>query len=161
MELDAFLERYLNAGNGRSAAAFADVVTDDVVWDDPALPRPARGRGEFEAFLATSWRAFPDLRFDQGPGFASREGDRMVFSWRMYGTNTGPLDPPGFAATGKAIDVVGMDLVRLDAEDRIADYRAFYDMQGLTRQLGLMPPPGSRTEQALVGLQKVGAKVRR
>ena len=78
----------------------------------------------------------------------------------MFGTNTGPLDPPGFAPTGRAIDVHGMDLVT-HADGRIADYRAFYDMQGLAQQLGLVPAPGSRGQRALVGLQRLGAKAKR
>jgi steroid delta-isomerase-like uncharacterized protein len=157
--LAGFVERYLAAWNSRSAAPFGELVTDDVIWDDPALAQPARGRSSFEGFLAASWRAFPDLAFDMGAGFLAVEGDRAAFSWRMFGTNTGPLDPPGFAPTGRSIDVHGMDLVRM-VDGRIADYRAFYDMQGLVRQLGLVPPPGSRAERALVSVQRVGAKVR-
>jgi steroid delta-isomerase-like uncharacterized protein len=155
-----FVERYVAAWNSRSAAPFGELVTDDVVWDDPALPQPARGRKEFESFLATSWRAFPDLAFDEGAGFLAVDGDRAAFSWRMFGTNSGPLDPPGFAPTGRSIDVHGMDLVRM-VDGRIADYRAFYDMQGLAQQLGLVPAPGSRGQRALVGLQKLGAKAKR
>jgi steroid delta-isomerase-like uncharacterized protein len=157
--LAAFVERYLAAWNSRSAAPFGELVTDDVVWDDPALPQPARGRAEFEGFLATSWRAFPDLAFDRGADFLAVEGDRAAFSWHMAGTNSGPLDPPGFAPTGRSIDVHGMDLVRM-VDGRIADYRAFYDMQGLVRQLGLVPAPGSRGERALISMQRLGAKVR-
>ncbi len=56
----------------------------------------------------------------------------------MFGTNTGPLDPPGFAPTGRAIDVHGMDLVRME-DGRIADYRAFYDMQGLAQPARARP----------------------
>lgn len=159
--LGAFLERYLAAWNGHDADAMVPLVTADVVWDDPALPAPARGVAELQEFMRTSWRAFGDLAFETPEQhLATVEGERATFTWRMRGTHTGALDPPGFAATGRTIDVTGVDIVRI-REGRIADYRAFYDVQGLSRQLGLVPAPGSGGERALVALQRAGARLRR
>jgi hypothetical protein len=46
-------------------------------------------------------------------------------------------------------------------DDLVARYRAAYDSTGLSRQLGLVPERDSRAERALVGLQRVGARLRR
>ena len=38
-------------------------------------------------------------------------------------------------------------------------YRAFYDMNDLARQLGIVPPPGSRAERGMVALQRLQARL--
>jgi len=159
IDLAQFCARYLAAWNGRDATAMGDLVTDDVVWVDPALPEPARGPAAVQEFMREAWVAFPDLRFDEGdePHF-SVAGDRVAWRWRMRGTNTGPIDPPGFAPTGRAIDVEGVDLWTM-RDGRIARYRAFYDFNALAVQLGLAPAPGSRMEKGMVALQRLGARV--
>src|SRR3954467_10900564 len=61
IDLAQFCARYLAAWNGRDATAMGDLVTDDVVWEDPALPEPARGPAAVQEFLREAWVAFPDL----------------------------------------------------------------------------------------------------
>jgi hypothetical protein len=46
-------------------------------------------------------------------------------------------------------------------DGRIARYRAFYDMNDLARQLGIVPPPGSRAERGMVALQRLQARLGR
>jgi steroid delta-isomerase-like uncharacterized protein len=156
-----FTTGYLAAWNGRDASAMAPFVTDDIEWHDPALPTPARGPAEVQQFMETSWRAFPDLRFSEpDPPHLSINGELVAWAWRMEGTMRGPLDPPGFAPTNRRMAVDGVDLWRL-RDGRIAHYRAFYDMTDLARQLGIMPPAGSRAERATVGLQRLQARAQR
>jgi steroid delta-isomerase-like uncharacterized protein len=158
-ELAQFCARYLAAWNGRDATAMGDLVTDDVVWEDPALPEPARGADAVQEFMREAWVAFPDLRFDESDEpHLTADGDRVAWRWRMRGTNTGPIDPPGFAPTGRAIEIEGVDLWTM-RDGRIARYRAFYDFNALAVQLGLAPAPGSRMEKAAVSLQRLGARV--
>jgi len=159
--LQGFLERYEAAWNGRDARAMDALVTEDIVWFDPALAQPARGRAEVRAFMETSWRAFPDLRFSEAdPPFRAEDGDRVAWAWRMRGTFQAALDPPGFAPTGRAMDVRGMDewLMR---DGQIAHYRAYYDANELARQLGIVPERGSGGERAMVALQRVQARLQR
>jgi steroid delta-isomerase-like uncharacterized protein len=156
--LEAFCARYLAAWNDHDAIAMASLVTDDVVWEDPALPEPARGVLEVQEFMRASWTGFPDLRFDASERpHRSVEGDQVAWRWRMRGTMTGPLDPPGFAPTGRAMEVDGVDLWTL-RDGRICRYRAFYDMNDVARRLGIAPPPGSRAERAMVALQRLQAR---
>jgi len=44
---------------------------------------------------------------------------------------------------------------------RIAGYRAFYDMNEVARQLGIVPAPGSRAERGMVALQRPKARLSR
>ena len=64
-ELRDFLRRYQAAWNGCDTVAMAQLVTDDIVWMDPALPEPARGIPAVQEFMRVSFRAFPDMRFSE------------------------------------------------------------------------------------------------
>ena len=152
-----FAERYVEAWNSHDADRIEPLVIRDVVWLDPALPEPARGLDEVKELMRSAWVAFPDLRFTSGPLWLDPHEDSMSWAWRMEGTHDGPLDPPGFAPTGRRIDVDGIDV--WDFEDgRIRRYRAYYDMADVARQLGVMPPPGSRGERVGVMLQRASAR---
>ncbi|MDQ4125262.1 MAG: ester cyclase [Actinomycetota bacterium] len=157
--LREFTQRYMAAWNGRDASAMDALVTDDIVWFDPALPHPNRSRADVRRFMEASWRAFPDLRFSEPDRpLLAEEGDQVAWAWRMRGTFTGgALEPPGFAPTGRPMDVTGIDQWEM-RDGRIAHYRAFYDVNDLARQLGIVPPAGSAGEKAMVALQRVQAR---
>jgi steroid delta-isomerase-like uncharacterized protein len=156
-----FVAGFMAAWNGHDASAMAPFVTDDVEWHDPWLLEPARGLAEVQASMEDSWSAFPDLRFfEPDPPHLSISGELVAWAWRMEGTMRGPIYPPGFAPTGLRMAVDGVDLWRL-RDGRIAHYRAYYDMTDLLRQLGIMPPPGSRAERATVRLQRLQARGQR
>src|SRR3954454_11271686 len=161
LDLAQFCARYLAAWNGHDATAMADLVTDDIVWEDPALPGPARGVPAVQEFMRAAWVTFPDLRFDETDDpHCSFDGERVAWRWRMRGTMTGPIRPPGFAPTGRAMEVEGVDLWTM-RDGRIARSRAYYDMNELARQLGIAPPPGSTGERVVVALQKLQARLLR
>ena len=159
--LQEFTQRYQAAWNGRDASAMDALVTDDVEWIDPALPEPLHGPAAVRGFMEDSWRAFPDLRFDEpDPPFLVENGDEVAWAWRMHGTFNGPMDPPGFAPTGRTMTVQGIDqwIMR---DGKIARYRAYWDVMDLAVQLGIMPAPGSRAEKATVALQRLQARFMR
>jgi predicted ester cyclase len=112
--------------------------------------------------MEDSWAAFPDLRFaEPDPPFLTERGDQVMWAWRMTGTFTGrPIDPPGFAPTGRAMSVLGVDLWIM-RDGRIADYTAVYDANDLARQLGIVPEPGSSVERGMVAMQKLQARFMR
>jgi len=160
-ELRELVQRYEAAWNGCDTDAMAQLITDDIVWTDPALPAPARGVAEVQEFMRTSFRAFPDLRFSEpDPPAMAASGDLVLWAWHMEGTHRGVIDPPGFAPTGRAIRVDGVDQWMMRG-GRIAHYRAFYDMNDLARQLGIVPPPGSRAERGMVAFQRLQARLGR
>lgn len=139
----------------------AQLITDDIVWMDPALPEPARGIPAVQEFMRVSFRAFPDLHFGEpNPPHLTVTGDLVSWAWTMEGTMRGPVEPPGFAPTGRRMRMDGVDLWTM-RDGRIARYRAFYDMTELARQLGIMPPAGSRAERAIVTLQRLQARLQR
>jgi steroid delta-isomerase-like uncharacterized protein len=160
-QMRAFVERYAAAWNSCDTGAMAQLITEDIVWADPALAEPARGIGEVQEFMRTSFRAFPDLHFGEPqPPALAVSGDVVLWRWYMEGTQRGPIDPPGFAATGRRMRVDGVDQWTM-RDGRIALYRAFYDMNDVARQLGIVPAPGSAAERGMVALQRLQARLGR
>ncbi len=157
--LREFDRRYMKAWNSRSSAAVAACTHPDVIWIDPALSEPARGSEAVAEFAAASLAAFPDLTFEQAGAIAIADDSRAAYiPWRMHGTNTGPLDPPGFAATGRSIELSGFDVWQF-RDGSIWRYEAIYDFAEMGRQLGLMPPRGGATERTMVAAQRFRAKL--
>ena len=89
-----------------------------------------RGR---DSLLDASWRhsAFPDGRFAVEDTIA--EGDRVAVRWTFHGTNTGEY--LGAAATGRAIHVTGINILRIE-KGRIAEMWIQADDLGEREQLG-------------------------
>jgi steroid delta-isomerase-like uncharacterized protein len=156
-----FVVGYRAAWNNHDPQRVASHVAEDITWEDPALPEPARSRSEVADFVAAACTSFPDYSFSE-PGRSAISDNRMVgyLPWRMTGTNTGPIDPPGFAPTGRSFSIDGVDILQFRG-GLIWRYRALYDFTDLGRQLGLVPTPGSRAERAMVRFQRLAAKVRR
>ncbi len=160
-QLRGFVERYVAAWNRCDTGAIAELITEDVVWADPALPEPARGVAEVQEFMRASFRAFPDLRFSEpDPPVLAATEDAVLWAWHMEGTNRGVIDPPGFAPTGRVMRVDGVDRWTM-RDGRIAGYRAFYDMNDLARQLGIVPAAGSTAERGMAALQRLQARLSR
>src|SRR5207244_3213351 len=94
VELRSFVERYLAAWNGCDTDAMAQLITEDIVWADPALPEPARGVPAVQEFMRASTRAFPDLHFGEpDPPVLALDGDVVMWAWCMQGTKRAARDP--------------------------------------------------------------------
>ena len=89
----------------------AELVTDDIVWEDPALPGAGARHRRRAGVHARGVGRVPRPAFDEtDPPHLTVGGDEVAWRWRMRGTNTGRLDPPGFAPTGRAMAIEGVDL---------------------------------------------------
>jgi SnoaL-like polyketide cyclase len=111
-----------------------------------------------QASMRPAWVTFPDLHFDEtNDPHCSFDGERVAWRWRMRGTMTGPIEPPGFAPTGRTIEVEGVRPVD-DARRAHRPARA-YDMSEVARQLGIAPAPGGVGEKAVAALQPLQARL--
>jgi steroid delta-isomerase-like uncharacterized protein len=156
--IEDFGRRWLEAWSSHSPDRILELMTPDIVYDDSAWPKTMRGHSDVREFLAHTWTAFPDLRFElvEGP-FVHPSEPAATFYWRGYATNTGPIDPPGFPATGRRIEFTGFDLHEY-RDEKVARLIITFDMADTARQLGVLPAPGSRPEKALVAVAKARAK---
>jgi steroid delta-isomerase-like uncharacterized protein len=159
--LAGFAERWEGAWNSHQPERVLELMTEDVVYDDSAWPDTMRGHGDVREFLEAAWRGMPDLEFRmvEGP-FVHPERPVATFYWKGTGTFTGPLDPPGLAPTGARIEVDGFDLQEY-RDGRVCRLHIVSDMLDMSRQLGLMPQPGSRAEKLWAGTQRLGMRAKR
>ncbi|GGC55779.1 ester cyclase [Hoyosella rhizosphaerae] len=75
----------------------------------------------------------------------TESGSDVLVHWRMTGRHTGTL--VGIAATGRPIDVEGIDHFVLQ-DGKVASNTVIFDQLKLARQLGFMPPDASHLENA-------------
>ena len=160
LTIEEFMRTYLDAWNSHDIDRLLATMAPDVVYDDSGWPRTMRSHADVREFVEHAWRALPDLRFEllEGPYLLGE--NKAAFWWRGTGTLTGPLDPPGFAPTGKRFDIDGADFHEY-RDGRISRLRIVFDINGASQQLGLVPLPGSRAERMAVALQRLGRRFAR
>ena len=110
-----------------------EVLTDHQMYHDPT------GDGEeplseFKEFIQGYRQAFPDLQLDVDRYIA--EGDFVAFWGRATGTHEGQF--MGIEPTGNRIDIVGINVVRVE-DGKITERWANFDIFGLFQQLGYDP----------------------
>jgi steroid delta-isomerase-like uncharacterized protein len=158
-------QKLLDAWNGRCLDEFVALLAEDVEWYDPAMPDPpARGRAAVRAFAEAVLRAFPDFRYEiQPPICRADDGSRCAIVWRISATHLHPLEPPGYAPTGRQATIEGVDV--LDVRDgRVTRILTAFDVLPAAEQLlglSLRPKPGTWRAGAAVALQRTLALVAR
>jgi steroid delta-isomerase-like uncharacterized protein len=158
--VDEFYPPFLAVWNDHDTTHLDQFVTDDVVWIDPLLTEPARGVDAVRRFMEACWASMPDLHFEiTGAHCLADDAPVLMVPWKMTGTHLASFDPPGFAPTGRRIDIDGIDVYTFRA-GKVAEYRAYYDNAEQGRQLGILPATSSRGERAIVALQRLSARLR-
>lgn len=155
------VRRLVAAWNSRDLDGFISMLSEDVVWHDPAMPAPAVGREAVRAFAHTVLRAFPDFTYTIiEPTCVAPDGTKCAVHWHATATHLEPLDPPGYAPTGRRIDQEGVDLLWFDGA-KVVRIVTLFDIVSALEQvlsLDLRPSPGSRREALAVGLQHLRAR---
>ncbi len=109
-------------------------------------------------FFGELHSAFPDLVWEVLD--IAREGERAAVRWRATGTFAGPGTFQGFVANGAHLQMEGCDFLTLDPEGQIERLDAYLDSGDVARQLGVLPPAGSRAESNLTKLANVRTRAR-
>jgi steroid delta-isomerase-like uncharacterized protein len=94
------------------------------------VPDPER----VERGSAALAEAFPDLRTAEADSV--KDGDKVAFRWLLSGTHEGEF--MGVAPTGRRVEAMGMDIVRL-ADGEIVEHWGEFDAVGLLRRMGIVP----------------------
>ena len=113
---------------------FGDLLRDDMIEHEetPGFPPTKDGvKAFFKAYIA----GFPDLRMNVEDVIAS--GEKVVARFRATGTNTG--DFMGMPATGKSVDVQGVDIIRFGDDGKAAEHWGVFDAMAMMQQLGVVP----------------------
>ena len=115
-----FATRWLDACNSHEVDRLLALMSEDIEYRDDAWPKPMRGHADVREFLEASWRAFPDMTFELLGGPYVIPGEpRAALHWRGWATHTGPLDPPGFAPTGRRWEQRRCRLSRVSRRSRV------------------------------------------
>ncbi len=128
--------RFQDAWNAHDPDAVVSLCTEDVTVDDPALPETLRGRDGMRRFAEATFRAFPDFEIEGlEPPYLAADGPRALARWRMTGTMNGPWEFMGLPASGKTMDIRGVDIWEFEGE-LLHRYELLYDGLQMAQQLG-------------------------
>lgn len=159
--LDDWSRRWQAAWNSREVETIASMCGEDLRLDDPALPEPVHGPAGIRAFATDSFETFPDLRLEAlEPPCLSRSGAGAWFPYRMSGTMRGRWRPLGLAPTGARVDFRGVTEWHF-RDGLLVFWDTTYDNLEVARQMGLIPPHGSRADRVFSRLQSLQAWAQR
>jgi ketosteroid isomerase-like protein len=133
----SLLERYVELYNAGDLDGVMDLYAEDSTQLMP--DGTFEGRSAIKDRLARELASFSDIAHR----YVSyvEEGDAFADEWVFVGTHTGPLvlpDGTELAATGKHVEVKGMELVRV-RDGKIVVDNLYYDNLAVAAQLGLLP----------------------
>ncbi|HVY97703.1 MAG TPA: nuclear transport factor 2 family protein [Solirubrobacterales bacterium] len=137
----AFVEewgtRFGDAWNDHDPEAIAELCSEDVVWNDAALPGPAHGRKGVAEFARFTFAVFPDFHVVETAEslFISPAEPVVLVPYRMTGSRRGTDD----ARQGDAVarfSLAGIDQWTFRGE-RLCAYSTYYDKDEMDRQLRL------------------------
>jgi steroid delta-isomerase-like uncharacterized protein len=134
MDHAATLRRLYDLINAHDIDAFGVMLADDFV-EHEELPGGEPTRDGVKDFFRMQIAAFPDLAMtveDVVDG-----GDKVVARVRFTGTHTG--DFMGMPATGRAVDVQLIDIMRFAGDGLVHEHWGVFDQMAMMQQLGAGP----------------------
>ena len=132
--LDRYVERY-NAGD---LDGVMDLYAEDAEQNMP--DGTFVGRDAIRDRLAQELIAFPDV--NHVVRSFVEQGDSFCDEWTFAGTHTGSLllpDGRDLAATGKRVEVRGMEYCQVNDDGKLIVNTLYYDNLAVLVQLGLVP----------------------
>ena len=119
--------------NGGDSDAAVQSFAENAVDHDPA-PGQGPGREGFRAFFTELTTAFPDAKIK--PAQMVADDDNVAVAYTLTGTHQGDFN--GIAATGKKIEVRGVQIGRFEG-GKIVERWGSSDELGILQQLGVDP----------------------
>lgn len=113
-----------------------DLVTEDFVEYDVALPEPVRGPDAFKETVTMFREGTPDLTKTVEDVIV--DGETVVVPYTATGTHEGEI--LGVAPTGTEVEVEGIFIFHGD-DGRISEATDLWDAFGLLRQIGAVAMP--------------------
>ena len=139
------LETVFAAIAARDVDALQATHHENLVEDFVVLG-PITGRSEIREFFSEMFAAMPQLRFAT-ENIMQVDERTAVGQWLLEGTfNGGPF--MGIEPTGKSISLRGIDVMVFE-DDLLVHNTIYYDGLQFARQIGLLPPEGSKRDKTL------------
>jgi steroid delta-isomerase-like uncharacterized protein len=134
MDHTATLRRLYDLLSAHDVEAFGEVLAEDFV-EHEELPGGVPTREGVKDFFRMQIAAFPDLVMT--PQDVVDGGDKIVARVRFTGTHEGEL--MGMPATGRAVDVQLIDIMRFADDGLVHEHWGVFDAMAMMRQLGAVP----------------------
>lgn len=157
MTADELVDGWEAAWSGKDPAAFAELCTAAVHYEDPLTEEPLEGPEELSAHAERLWAAFPDVRLERS-GTRLTDGRYLAAPSKLLGTHRAPLE--GLPATNRFLVVHCVFYCELEHE-RLLRVRALFDLYDAATQLGVLPARGTLGEKALLVLRGFGLRAAR
>ena len=105
-----------------------------------------RGKDAIKAFFVETFAAFPD--FTMTVDRITADDESAVVQWHAEGTfSGGPFR--GVQPTDKRVEIQGVDVMEV-RDGLLRRNTIYYDGASFARQIGLLPPEGSRADRAML-----------
>ncbi len=122
----------------------------------PTFQQSFRVPDEFAAHFRSLFEAFPDVQWDILS--ITQDAELVIVRSRMHGTHLGTYQ--GIIATGNSFAVETIDFLQI-RDGRILHNHVLFDGLAVLRQIGVLPPAGSRRERTLRRAFNILTRVRR
>lgn len=156
--LQEWADRNMAAWDAMDAEAVADTCTDDVVWLDPSVPGPIRGRKELVKFINALAVSYPDLKITRASDPIPSPVEALgIARYTMTGTLTKLWPYTNLAPTGQSLSVRCIDEWRF-RDGLLAHNVTIYDCLTTARQLGIVAPPNTLQGKIFSKLQHFNAR---
>ncbi len=137
-------EEYLRACNEHDINKMVTLWEPGGIERFPTFDQAFSVPDGFAAHFRSLFVAFPDVHWDILS--LTQDDERVVVRSLMQGTHLGPYQ--GLEATGKCVAVDTIDFLHI-TDGRIVQNDVFFDGLTVLRQIGAMPPAGSKRERTL------------
>ena len=128
---------------GKTQTIYDLLASDAVGVGELEDGQPLRGPEEFVPFMERLRGAFPDIQMTIEDAFGAE--DRVVVRWS--GTMTHHGDHLGMAATGKAVRMTGITILRI-RDGKIVEGWDNWDQLGMLKQIGVYASPQTLLKSA-------------
>jgi steroid delta-isomerase-like uncharacterized protein len=128
----ALIEARYEAVNAHEYDRFQSFYALEVVWRDPATPRPVKGPRSVRKRLEAWTAAVPNLRWQLDDLFG--ENDQLCAQFTFTGSHKGPLmvgRSRELAPTGRSLRIQGVGVYIVD-KGKIVDSRIWFDLAPFT-----------------------------
>jgi steroid delta-isomerase-like uncharacterized protein len=157
VSVDELIDKWEAAWSGKDEAAFEEVCSAAVHYEDPLTGEPLEGLEQLGRHASRLWAAFPDARLER-TGERLTNGHYVAAPSKLLATHKAALE--GLPATNKFLVVHCVFYCELE-HDRLLRVRAFFDLYEAATQLGVLPARGTLGEKALLVLRGFGLRAAR
>lgn len=146
----AIVRAHMEAEERKDLDAVVACFTADCYYRVPGLGLELRGREQIRGWYEELFAAVPDMTAEQERYwlFDDGDGERFVlYQAEMAGTHLGTLQ--GWRASGRRFQTAMLVRIPLTSDGLMRAEEVYFDGAHLFRQLGIVPPTGSRRERTL------------